>query len=142
MTDSEQIGLMAEVAVEKLLRKKFPKLNICWTRRERRNNAPFDFELYDRVHCVGLIEVKGFGIGRKWYWTQYKRPQIKRKLRRAKELKDWHKEMPPMATIVVKIHDEERIGMRWEFGFPSQPFTDFNESFTKLWQEIKKRVCL
>lgn len=107
-------------------------------RRDGRNNSAFDFELYDLDKCVGLLEVKGFGAFRTVEWTQYKRPAIRRKKRRAEKLGN-----PPMATIVVRFFEKTpNPEIRWSEGFPSIPYARFNPMFKELWESIGRKAEL
>lgn len=135
MRANDELGLKAESAVDKLLRAKFPSLNIRWTRNEGRKNEPFDFEISDGEKTVGAIEVKAFGASRKVEWTQYKRPAIRRKKRRAERLGS-----PVTATIVVRYFEKTpKPELRWREGFPSIPYERFNPFFRELWEAIEAK---
>jgi hypothetical protein len=132
MNKHDETGLKAETLIYELLKENLLDFDICWTRRERRNNEPFDFEIFGRKTAVLLIEVKAFSNGRKWYWTQFKRPAIKRKKARMKQLNN-----PLALTVVVRLY-KTTAQIRWDIDFPSQPFEDFyaKPSFKQLLEDI------
>jgi len=125
-----ELGLKAETLIYEILKENLPNHDICWTRREKRNNEPFDFEIFGRKKAVLLIEVKAFSNGRKWYWTQFKRPAIKRKKARMRQLDN------PKAITVVVRYDKITAQIRWAEGFSSMPFSDFSENFERVLEGI------
>jgi len=135
MNKNDRLGLKAETIVYDILKKHLSMdFDICWTRRERRNNEPFDFEIYNEEKALLLIEVKGFSGKRKWYWTQFKRPAIKRKIARMRQLDN-----PRAITVVVGIAGDY-VEIRWDDNFPSQPFGKFDEDLEFLLGEINENT--
>jgi len=123
-------GYEAEETVYRLLVRNLRGREIHWTRKELRANAPFDFEIFQNGRAILLLEVKGLSETRKHYWTQYKRPAIKRKIARMRELGN------PRAITVVVRQSSKSPKIRWTDGFPSQPFEKFRSNLEKLLGEI------
>jgi hypothetical protein len=115
--ESTRAGKLGEKLVNDMLTSTLAYHEIVWTRTRGPTNQAFDFEIYLCGRCVCLLEVKAFAPGRKWNWTQFKRPAIRRKVKRAETL-----HCQRVCTVVVKLDTGE---MRYAEGFPSQPFDSF-----------------
>jgi len=126
----DRIGEIGEEIVIDRLSQILPDdIQICWTRLSKPNH-PFDIILWKSGQTIACIEIKTLDTERKWYWTQFKRPAIKRKMEFAGEAG-----CGSVYTIAVKmgiLADE----VCWIAGLPSIPIARFESDLKKLVSQI------
>jgi hypothetical protein len=123
--DKPDTGEIGEIEALRTLGQLLPKrIQILWTRLERPNH-PFDLLLLDNGQIAGCIEVKTMARVRKWYWTQFKRPAIRRKLAYARRV-----DCQKIWTIVVRL--DKKPDIRCLTGLPSTYFEAFDPDLSQI----------
>jgi hypothetical protein len=124
------IGEIGELAVIRELDWLLPDdIQICWTRLAK-PNCPFDLILWTNGQTLACIEVKTLAQNRKHYWTQYKRPAIRRKMKYASDAG-----CGLVFTVAVRL-DKPENDIRFIAGLPSIPVDRFEPDLKLLVQQF------
>ena len=138
MSNSEKYGCVGERCIQTYLHEKLKNLDIVWTRKTGRTNAPFDFEIYDDFRCICQIEVRTLTDERKNYEVAFTKPQLTRKEKRNAEMG-----YPQIFTVLVKLNMKtEPLGhheFRQAEGLPSKYFEYFSPDMDEMINAIEKQ---